>query len=229
MSNQLILIVDGDSDSQERLIGLMRQEGYKAIAANDGREGIRTARSGKPDLILVNTDSPDTDGMAFCQSIRFIPATETLPVICLSSNADELRIVDVLDAGADDYIVKPYSQRELLARIKAQLRRRAKSEPADNSLMFGDLVIDEERYEVRIEDETVAFTRKEFELLLLLARHRGRVLSREFILDRIWGPEFLGETRTVAVHIRHLRRKLGQHADMVQSVRGVGYRFDQLK
>ena len=82
---------------------------------------------------------------------------------------------------------------------------------------------------MRIEDETVAFTRKEFELLLLLARHRGRVLSREFILDRIWGPEFLGETRTVDVHIRHLRRKLGQHADMVQSVRGVGYRFDQLK
>ena len=233
---QKILIIEDDSNIRELVIWNLSEEGYECIGAGDGKEGLETAKSEAPDLILLDLMLPVIDGFEVIKALRM--DGKRMPVIMLTAKTEETDKVIGLEFGADDYITKPFGIRELKARIKAVLRRyksdqSSEGDPAgsgekagENSVIsFEDLVIDVPCHEVFANGESVALTLKEFELLFTLARNQGRVLTREQLLDTIWGYEYPGETRTVDVHIRYLRRKLGDAGNHIFTVRGLGYKL----
>lgn len=225
-----ILVVD-DEPSILKLIRVnLERDGYEVETASDGKAALELADRLRPDLILLDVMLPELDGLAVCRALHQNPATRHIPIIMLSARGEEVDRVLGLEMGADDYITKPFSPRELLARIKARLRRNQpqKEEAGDVRLQFGRLVIDQDRYLVLLDGVKQDLTRKEFELLRFLARARGRVFTREYLLEQIWGYDFAGDSRTVDVHIRHLRQKLEAlpgSPRYIETVRGVGYRF----
>ncbi|MCU0488215.1 MAG: response regulator transcription factor [Anaerolineales bacterium] len=229
-----ILIVEDEPTLQETLAYNLSRQGYEVTIVGDGQSAIKTARELQPDLIVLDVMLPILDGFEVCRILRQDMNT---PILMLTARDDEIDRVIGLEMGADDYLTKPFSMREFLARVKAQLRRvRMMREEADSEatrikevLQFGNLTLHLMRREVLLEGQPLALKPKEFDLLLFLAQHRGQVLSRDMILERVWGWEFSGGSRTVDVHVRWLREKIeidpGLPARIV-TVRGAGYRFE---
>jgi DNA-binding response OmpR family regulator len=231
-----ILVVEDEVSLQETLAYNLNKQGYEVEAVGDGLAALDKARRIRPDLIILDLMLPGMDGFEVCRILRQEMST---PVLMLTARDDEIDRVVGLEVGADDYITKPFSMRELMARVKAMLRRvrmvreetTASSVSADAGQIyeFEDLAIDVSRHEVRKAGEVLALKPKEFELLLFFAQHRGQVLSREFMLERVWGWEYIGDSRTVDVHIRWLREKIEEdpaQPKRIITVRGAGYRFE---
>ena len=222
-----ILAVDDDDSIRELLELQLTRNGYEALTAADGREALDKAS--RADLILLDVMLPGIDGFEICRRLKADPVLRAVPIIMLTAKAEEIDKVLGLELGADDYLVKPFSIRELLARVKAVLRRSQNNQPAaEQQLIVGELVLDFQSYTARIGDQRLALTPKEYELLKLLVTNPGRAFLRDELLERIWGYEYYGDTRTVDVHIRHLRAKLAEAPELaagIETVRGIGYRF----
>jgi two-component system alkaline phosphatase synthesis response regulator PhoP len=231
-----ILVVDDEANIIELVKFNLEREGYQVITANDGTIALELVRNEKPDLILLDIMLPGMDGLSVCRTINSKDETKGIPIIMLSARGEELDKVLGLEMGADDYITKPFSPRELVARVKARLRRQSadasnKDVVYSNRLSIGGLVIDEDRFAVTINGYKQDLTPKEFELLRFLARHPGKVFSRDFLLGKIWGYDYTGDSRTVDVHIRHIRQKCEEapgSPQLIETVRGVGYRFKEV-
>jgi two-component system alkaline phosphatase synthesis response regulator PhoP len=221
-----ILIVDDEKDIIQLIRYNLEREGFRVESASDGNEALRKLSDVRPDLVLLDIMLPGKDGYEVMKSINQNEKTANIPVIFLTAKSAEFDEVLGLELGADDYIVKPISPRKLISRIRAVLRRSegAKSEAGKN-LNFGEVYIDRESYQVKIGGDKVFFPRKEFEILYYLASHEGKVVSRETLLSRIWGADVYVGDRTVDVHIRKIREKMGAHAGMIETIKGVGYKF----
>ncbi|WP_315118067.1 response regulator transcription factor [uncultured Clostridium sp.] len=229
MSDEKILIVDDEENIRELLKFNLENLGYNVICSDNGKDAYNVAKAEKPNLILLDVMLPGMDGYDVCKSIRMNNTISTTPIIMITAKGEELDKVLGLELGADDYITKPFSIRELLARVKALLRRTGISSIENNNFSFGNIIIDFEKHEVLKEEEKIDLTLKEYELLETFIKNRGRVLTRDFLLDKIWGYEYIGETRTVDVHIRHLRQKIEENDKSpryIETIRGVGYRFN---
>lgn len=224
MQKPLILCVDNEQNILDLLVFNLEASGYSISATHSGKDAIPIAIETAPSLVILDLKLPDISGFDVCKALRANPSTSTTPIIILSAVSNETDVILAFELGADDYITKPFSVRELLARVKAVLRRSVNSSQ-DELIRIGPLTIDSENYEAFRNGEKMALTLKEYELLRLLASSPGKVLTRDFLLDRIWGYEFYGETRTVDVHIRHIRQKLGDDAGIIETVRGVGYKM----
>ncbi|MBE3587734.1 MAG: response regulator transcription factor [Thermoanaerobacteraceae bacterium] len=232
-----ILVVDDEEHIVELIRFNLEREGYEVITALDGNAAIEAARSQRPDLILLDVMLPGQDGLAVCRELQQGEETRHIPVIMLSARGEELDKILGLEMGADDYVTKPFSPRELLARVKARLRRTVieaegrNTRPERGKLVHGRLVIDQDRFLVTLDGIKQDLTPKEFELLRFLASEPGKVFSRDYLLEQIWGYDYAGDSRTVDVHIRHIRQKLEQvpgAPQYIETVRGVGYRFREV-
>lgn len=222
---QNILIIEDDPDIAESLHYNLKREGFRTSIAESGEKGLRLALDTKsaPDLIILDLMLPGMSGMELCRRLRREPATEKTPVIMLTAKAAEIDRIAGLDMGADDYIVKPFSVKEVIARVRAVLRRVEKDEVAKYE--DARLKVDFADMRVICSDQHVKLTRKEFALIEHLIKNTGRVSTRQQLLDDIWGYSYFGDTRTLDVHIRRLRQKLGDCGECVETVVGVGYRF----
>ncbi len=232
--SEKILIVEDEPSLQETLAYNLTRQGYLTEVAGDGQTAIKVAQETKPDLIVLDIMLPILDGFEVCRILRKEMNT---PILMLTARDDEIDRVIGLEMGADDYLTKPFSMREFLARVKAQLRRvrmireeiEGGVQPAEETLHFGNLTVDITRREVTLDDLPLALKPREFDLLLFLARHRGQVLTRDLILERVWGWAFSGGSRTVDVHVRWLREKIENdptNPTRIVTVRGIGYRFE---
>ena len=229
MANEKILVVDDEEHIAELISYNLASNGYKVIIANNGNDAVKLAVEEKPNLILLDLMIPGKDGYDVCKDIRSNSEIRNTPIIMLTAKSEELDKILGLELGADDYITKPFSVRELLARVKAVLRRFSISEPENNILVFGNLTADFDKREILVNDKKLDLTLKEFELLEILIRNKGKILTRDTLLDKIWGYEYIGETRTVDVHIRYLRKKIeldDKNPKLIETIRGVGYRFN---
>jgi phosphate regulon transcriptional regulator PhoB len=222
-----VLVVDDERDIVELVRYHLEKEGFRCLAASDGPSALRLCREAGPDVVVLDRMLPGLDGLEVTRQLRRDAATARLPIIMLTARAEELDRVVGLEVGADDYVVKPFSPRELVARVRALLRR-STGEPARSVSRLGALSIDESRHQVAVAGHPVELTAKEFGLLVALLRAGGRVLSREQLLDAVWGYANAAEieSRTVDVHIRRLREKLGAAARHIVTVKGAGYRVE---
>lgn len=222
-----ILVVDDEQSIRELLEFNLKKNGYETLTAADGGEALQKAEG--TDLILLDLMLPEIDGIEVCRRLKTAARTADIPIIMLTAKAEEVDRIIGLEMGADDYVAKPFSMRELMARIKAVLRRSSSSDRNNsNVLVIGRLKIDFASYQVWLADASVPLTPKEFDLLKLLVTNQGRAFSRDELLERVWGYEYYGDTRTVDVHIRHLRSKLAADealSNAIETVRGVGYLF----
>lgn len=224
--NTKVLIVDDEESIQELVSYNLEHAGYTVIQAFDGIEAFEKIKDEKPDLILLDIMLPHVDGLEICRQVR---SKSTVPIIMLTARSTETDKVIGLEYGADDYITKPFSPRELLARVNALLRRTNQTFSDQKFLEFGDLIIDPDKRKVTINDVLIELTFKEFELLLLLAKNPGRIFTREQLLEKIWRIDNYFDTRTVDVHIRYLRSKIEKDPSKpkhLQTIRGVGYKFE---
>lgn len=222
---QKILVVDDEPDAVDLVQFNLSNAGYDVITAADGEEALKKARTYCPDLILLDVMLPEIDGLEVCKLLRRDAATSGIPIIMLTARAAEIDRILGLELGADDYVTKPFSPRELVLRVKNLLRRRQGEEEKNSVMDFGDLVIDVPAHSVSVEGKGVELTATEFKLLHVLASRRGRVQSRDQLLKDVWEYDSLIDTRTVDTHMRRLREKLDQAAKYLDTVRGVGYRF----
>jgi two-component system, OmpR family, alkaline phosphatase synthesis response regulator PhoP len=222
-----ILIVEDEKDIIKMLEYNLKKEGFKVIAARDGEGALDSALREYPELILLDLMLPGIDGLEVCKALKKKTKTASIPIIMLTAKSQESDKVVGLELGADDYVTKPFSPRELIARIKAVLRRAAEKEKLPEIFQSGDLRINFAEISVSLKDKPIELTAKEFELLKTLLKAKGRVLSRDYLLDSIWGYDHAMEiqTRTVDVHIRTLRKKLKSAAKMIITVKNYGYRF----
>jgi DNA-binding response OmpR family regulator len=222
-----ILVIEDDPDIALSLrLKLERDGGFEVATAHDGAAGLRLAVAQPPDLVLLDVNLPGMDGFEVCRHLRREPATAATPVIMLTARIGEADRIAGLDLGADDYITKPFSPKEALARVRAVLRRSDRGVEGPEAIADGALRIDLAARRTEVSGSPIALTRKEFDLLVELIRQRGRVLTRERLLETVWGYDYPGETRTVDVHVRRLRQKLGSPIDeRVETVVGVGYRY----
>ena len=222
-----ILVIEDDPVIALSLrLKLARDGGFEVQTAHDGAAGLRLALDRPPDLVLLDVNLPGMDGFEVCRHLRKEPATAATPVIMLTARIGESDRVAGLDLGADDYITKPFSPKEALARVRAVLRRSDRSVEGPEALADGPLRVDVGARRAEVAGRELGLTRKEFDLLVELIRQRGRVLTRERLLETVWGYDYPGETRTVDVHVRRLRQKLGSPVDdRVETVVGVGYRY----
>ena len=225
MPNETILAVDDEVHILELISFNLKAAGYHVVTALTGEEALKRCEVERPSLVLLDIMLPGIDGLEVCRRLKGDRMTSNIPIIMLTARGDEVDKILGLELGADDYITKPFSVRELGARVKSLLRRVAPQQESEpQTLRSGDIMIDITNYEAFKGGEKLSLTLKAFELLKVLVLSRGKVLTRDFLLDRIWGYEYYGETRTVDVHIRHLRQKLGEEP-YIETVRGVGYRF----
>lgn len=240
MENPTVLVVEDEPALVETLQYSLQRQGYQVITATDGQLAIDLARKHKPDLIILDVMLPRIDGFEVCRILR---QEMNVPILMLTARSDEVDKIVGLEVGADDYLTKPFSMRELIARVKAQLRRvrlvreevssQQSTSTSENSaserMIFGNLVIDTSRHEVLLDSQVQHLKPKEYELLLFLARNKGIVLSRDLTLERVWGWEYDGGSRTVDVHVRWLREKIEvdpANPTRIVTVRGTGYRFE---
>ena len=227
MPNETILAVDDEVHILELISFNLKAAGYHVVTALTGEEALKRCEVERPSLVLLDIMLPGIDGLEVCRRLKGDRMTSNIPIIMLTARGDEVDKILGLELGADDYITKPFSVRELGARVKSLLRRVAPQQESEpQTLRSGDIMIDITNYEAFKGGEKLSLTLKEFELLKVLVLSRGKVLTRDFLLDRIWGYEFYGETRTVDVHIRHIRQKLGDDAHYIETIRGVGYKFN---
>jgi two-component system phosphate regulon response regulator PhoB len=222
---QKILVVDDEPDALEVLGFKLKESGFAPIFAKDGGRAIAAARDERPALIVLDLMLPQIDGLEVCKILRRDPATAAIPILMLTARAAEMDRVLGLELGADDYVTKPFSPRELVLRIKKLLARARSAEEPLANLRFAELEIDVPQHRVTIAGEPVELTATEFKLLELLARRRGRVQTRERLLQDVWGYENPIDSRTVDTHMRRLREKVGEAARFLETIRGVGYRF----
>ncbi len=222
-SERSIVVVEDDHHISDLVAMYLRRDGFRVVQADDGEAGLAAVAREQPALVVVDIGLPgDLDGFDVCRRIR---ESATTPVLVLSARDDELDRILGLELGADDYVTKPFSPRELVARVRAILRRSGQSTPSEEAVLrIGELEVDTARHEVRCRDEAVACTTREFDLLAFLLAHPGLVLSRRQLLDGAWGDNWIGDERTVDVHVRQLRRKLGDDLPLT-TVRGAGYRL----
>jgi two-component system phosphate regulon response regulator PhoB len=220
-----ILVVDDEPEAVELVEFNLKQAGYAVITAVDGAEALKKAHAQRPDLIILDVMLPEMDGFEACKVLRLDPATVRVPIIMLTAKAAEIDRVLGLELGADDYLTKPFSPRELLLRIKKILSRGQTEEKPRDELRFGDLLIDVPRHLASWKGRTIDLTATEFKLLTTLAQRSGRVQSRDHLLRDVWEYDSLIDTRTVDTHMRRLREKLGPASKHLDTVRGVGYRF----
>jgi two-component system response regulator RegX3 len=221
-----ILIIEDESSLSDPLAYLLEREGYETAIAADGREGVNEFERNGADLVLLDLMLPVLSGTEVCREIR---ARSAVPIIMLTAKDSEVDVVVGLELGADDYVTKPYKSRELLARIRAVLRRHVEQDDAGALLVAGDVRMDVERHTVQVGGNEVAMPLKEFELLEYLLRNSGRVLTRGQLIDRVWGSDYFGDTKTLDVHIKRIRSRIEQEPSnprMLLTVRGLGYRFE---
>ncbi len=220
-----ILVIDDEPDAVELVEFNLKQAGFDVVTAADGAEAIRKARSTLPDLAVLDLMLPEIDGLEVCKLLRRDPATARIPIVMVTAKASEVDRILGLELGADDYVTKPFSPRELVLRIKRILERGKPSEAKKERFVFGELVIDLPRHLVSFCGKRFELTPTEFRLLTLLAERAGRVQSRDQLLKDVWNYDNVIDTRTVDTHMRRLREKLGPAAKHLDTVRGVGYRF----
>ena len=230
MAKEKILIVDDEENILELLNFNLKNAGYEVYTANNGEKALKLAKENKPNLVLLDLMIPGIDGLDVCKEIKRDKDLKETSIIMVTAKGEELDKILGLELGADDYITKPFSIRELLARVKAVLRRTiAKEDEFEESYDNGRVKIDYFRREVLINNQKVEFTLKEFEVLEFLAKNKGIILNREIILDKIWGYEYIGDTRTIDVHIRYIRKKIEEDdksPKLIETIRGLGYRFN---
>jgi DNA-binding response OmpR family regulator len=235
---ETILVVEDEPSLQETLVYNLKKQGYTVEATGDGRSALEAARRLKPDLIVLDVMLPELDGF---EVTKFLRREMNVPILMLTARDDEIDRVVGLEVGADDYLTKPFSMRELIARVKAQLRRtqlirdelgkvsNSESPSPLETLIFDNLVINQIRREVTLDGQVISLKPQEYDLLVFFAEHKRQMLSREFILERVWGWDYIGDSRTVDVHVRWLRQKIEKddaNPKRIVTVRGGGYRFE---
>jgi two-component system phosphate regulon response regulator PhoB len=220
-----ILVVDDEPDMVELIDTNLTAAGFSVLMAATGQEALRLARTQQPQLILLDVMLPELDGLEICKRLRLDPATRAIPIVMLTARASEIDRVLGLELGADDYVTKPFSVRELVLRVKKLLNRQLPAQAGSGQFQFGGLHIDTARHRVALHGRVLDLTLTEFKLAAILAERRGRVQSREQLLHDVWGYNNPIDTRTVDTHMRRLRAKLGPAAKLLDTVRGVGYRF----
>ncbi len=222
-----ILVVEDDPDIQQLLQHQFQQAGYRVEQAVNGQEGLKKAKERKPDLIILDLMLPGVDGLEVCRGLRSGTDTKNIPVLMLTAKGEEVDKIVGFELGADDYMTKPFSPRELLLRVKALLRRSSAPTPTgeEKEISFGKLKLDLARHRVFIGTEEIELTAIEFKLIQYFISTKGRVQSRDTLLDKVWGYDAFVTTRTVDTHVKRLREKLGSLGDYIETVRGIGYRF----
>ena len=227
-SAKKILIVEDEKDILQLVKLYLEKEGYRTVTASTGSEGLAQVRTEKPDLVVLDLMLPEIDGLEICKRLRAAPDTAMLPIIMLTAKAEESDTIIGLELGADDYVTKPFSPKTLVARVKALFRRlERKPEDGPTRFSYGTLILDLTRHEVTVKGKEVPLTAKEFGLLEHLLRHPGRVLTRDVLLNAVWGYEYYGTTRTVDVHIRRLKQKLPLLDEAILSVKSLGYKLKE--
>ncbi len=230
VSKPRVLVIEDEPDILEVITYNLEREGYKVIACRNGEQGLSRIRTDNPDLCVLDLMLPGMDGVEVCRQVKSDPVTRAIPVIMVTAKGEESDIVLGLGIGADDYITKPFSPRELVARVKVVLRRGPlRDESAGDRIVRGGLTIDLGRHEARVDDELVNLTPTEMRLLHFLASHPGRVFPRAHLLSRVIGENAVVTDRNIDVHVRALRQKLGAQANCIETVRGVGYRFGEVE
>ncbi len=222
-----IVVIEDEADILEVLEYNLAREGYRVGCARDGDEGLRKGRTDAPDLVLLDLMLPGLDGIEVCRKLKADPLTRAIPILIVTAKGDESDVVLGLGVGADDYGLKPFSPKELIARVKAVLRRGPLREErgAGERIVRDDVAIDASRHEVLVDGKAVAFTATELRLLHFLASHPGRVFTRDHLLSRVIGEDAFVIDRNIDVHVRAIRQKLGARRDLIETIRGVGYRF----
>lgn len=221
-----VLVVDDEEPIQELLNYNLEKEGYDVKTAGNGQIGVDIARRFKPDLVLLDIMMPVMDGVEACRQLRAMPELAKTFIIFLTARSEEYSEVAAFDVGADDYITKPIKPRALMSRINALFRRDSKSKPTASQIAMGELIIDRSSYTIKLKDREINLPKKEFELLFFLAQHPNKVFSRDELLQHIWGADVYVLARTVDVHIRKVREKIGE--DYITTVKGVGYKFNTI-
>src|SRR4051812_250447 len=225
MASTRILIIDDEQDVIDLLSLHLRKAGYALSTATEAASGLRFAREELPALIILDLMLPRMPGLEICKLLKTDLATQNIPVLMLTAKAEEIDRIVGLEFGADDYVTKPFSPRELVLRVRSILRRSSVPQEPSDVIRLGDIQVDRARYEVMVKNKPIDFTATEFKLLTMLMERRGRVQSRDTLLNDVWGYESVIDTRTVDTHIRRLREKLGKAADCIETIRGFGYRM----
>lgn len=225
MQKETILIIEDDEDILQLLTFNIENAGYKVLTSSDGYEGLTLARRNHPSLIVLDLMLPGMDGFEVCKELKRGPETSDVPVIMLTARGEEVDRIVGLELGADDYVVKPFSPREFILRLKAIMKRAAPEAASRTQWQKNGLVVDLEAHKAIVDGKETPLTATEFKLLAELIKRQGRVQTRDQLLNTVWGYEFEGYARTVDTHIRRLRQKLGQYSKYIETVRGVGYRF----
>ena len=227
MSKKLILAIDDEKDILKLLQYNLERDGYQVLTAKSGEEGLELARAKRPDLVILDLMLPEMDGLEVCKILRSNKETKHIPILMLTAKTSEIDQVVGFELGASDYISKPFSVKVLTARVKKIFRSLEPKKDDSGVLKSGDLLIDKERHLFTVKGKPVTLTKLEFKMLIFLMENRGRVFSREQLLDSVWEGEAFVVDRTVDVHMRSIRQKLGKHRDLIQTVRGSGYRFSE--
>lgn len=222
-----IFVVEDEKDLVELLTYNLEKDGYRVLSEMDGEAALKKIPEKMPDLVLLDLMLPKTDGLTVCKTLKANPKTAHIPVVMLTAKGEESDKIVGLELGADDYVTKPFSVKELLARVRAVLRRFSKAQEGETVQKFKDLTLDRTKHEVTLKGKKMGLTAKEFELLDYFLTHAGRVLSRDVLLNNVWGYDYFGTTRTVDVHVRRLREKLGTYEKHIQTVKGYGYMFKE--
>lgn len=229
MSSERILIVEDDADILQLLCFTLESSGFEVVSAVTGLAGLEAAKKHLPSLVILDLMLPSMGGLDVCRELKRMNETRSIPVIMLTARGEEIDRIVGLELGADDYVTKPFSPRELVLRIRAVLKRAAGKLEQEGAgpLAVDGLLLDEEAHRVELNGQEIMLTATEFRLLNELARNRGRVRTRDQLLNTVWGYEFEGYARTVDTHMRRLRQKIGSFADRIETIRGVGYRFKE--
>lgn len=222
-----IVVIEDEADIREVVTYNLRRDGYEVVESGDGIDGLQQVAETAPDLVILDIMLPGTDGIEVCRRLKADPLTRSIPVVMVTARGEESDVVLGLGVGADDYVTKPFSPRELMARVRAVLRRGGlrEAENTNSRVVCDGVCIDPVRHEVKVDDSPVAFTATEMRLLHLLASHPGRAFTRDQIVSRVIGDDAIVIDRNIDVHVRSIRKKLGPHSELIETIRGVGYRF----
>lgn len=227
MKTDKIVVIEDEEDILEVISYNLRREGYEVTTSTSGEDGLAKIERSAPNLVILDLMLPEIDGLDLCRKLKSDPVTQSIPVIMVTARGEESDVVLGLGMGADDYVIKPFSPKELVARVKAVLRRSrsAPEKERKDRIVRDGVVIDPQRHDVRVDGESVVLTATEFRLLHFLALHPGRVFTRDQLLTRVIGEEAIVIDRNIDVHVRAIRKKLGEHRQLIETIRGVGYRF----
>ncbi len=224
-----ILMIEDEKDIADLVEYHLKQSGFSVLKAMEGASGLDIAKKNRPSLVILDLMLPGMDGKDICRALKSNPLTQSIPILMLTAKSEEVDRVIGFELGVDDYVTKPFSPRELVLRVKAILRRKEAPDEGEKSIQVGDLLIEIDRHQVSIKKKSIALTSTEFKLLVELIRLRGRVQTRERLLDKVWGYTYEGYARTVDTHVRRLREKLGPFGDSIETIRGLGYRYREEK